>query len=114
MEIFISIVLLKLQPTPREVQWIGKNTIQVYHCGEKEYKILTKIKRGPNKLNVVKIEDMFGDDVTKTIQPYMGPNEDWHRIPYTLDDFEQERLTFVLQNGDKKTIENTNTILPIF
>lgn len=114
MEILISIVLLKLQPTPRQVRRIGKNTIQVYHCGEREYRILTKVKRGPNKLNVVKIEDTFGNDVTETIQPYMGPNEDWHRISYTLDDFKQEKLTFILQNGEKKTIQNTDAILPVF
>lgn len=113
-EILISIVFLKLKPTPKQLQCIGKNTIQVYHCGEKEYKILTKIKRGPNKFNVVKIEDIFGDDVTKTIQPYMGPNEDWHRIPYTLGDFEQDKLTFILQNGERRTIEDINDILPIF
>lgn len=113
-EILISIIFLKLQPRPREVDCIGRNTIQVYRCGEKEYKILTKVKRGPNKLNVVKIEDVFGDNITQKIQPYMGPNEDWHRISYKLGDFEQEKLTFILQNGEKITVENTNDILPIF
>ena len=114
MEIIVSIILLKLKPTPRPIQNLGKNTIQEYRCGEKEYKILTKIKRGPNKLNVVKIQNIFGEDITQSIQPYMGPNEDWHRIPYTLTDFEQEQLTFLLQNGEKRTIENKKEILPNF
>lgn len=113
-EIVLAVFMIKLENPPKMSQTIGKNLIQEYTYADKEYKILTKIKRGPNKFKITKIEDEYGHDVTKVMKSFLGPNEDWHRIPYTLKDFEKQKLIFFLHEGETCVIEDKNISLPVF
>jgi hypothetical protein len=105
---------LKLETPSKPVKRIGKHMVHEYNYGGKDFCVLSKIKRGPNKLRVTKVEDESGNDVTVEMKAFMGPNEDWHRIPYTLEDFGREKLCFTLDDGETSIVESRTTILPIF
>lgn len=113
-EIILSIAYIKLQNEKKILEQIGKYTVYDYYVGERQYKILSKIKRGPNKYKVVGVQDDNGNDITEDVKSFLGPNEDWHRIPYTLQDFEWKRMTFFLQNEETVVVEDPNQILPSF
>lgn len=113
-EIVLSILVIKMQ-SPKEVtEQIGKFNVYHYSVGEKHYKILSLAKRGPNKFNVYRVEGDNGKDITETMKEFLGPNEDWHKIPYRLKDFELEKMTFFLQNGETRILENADELLPTF
>lgn len=78
-----------------------KHFIVNYKINNKNYKMIVKIKKGPNNIYTVLKDD--GDEITNKILPYLGPNHDWsHNInPHTYF-FPNEKITINYTNG--KTI----------
>ena len=83
-EIVLSILVIKMQ-SPKEVtEQIGKFNVYHYSVGEKHYKILSLVKRGPNKFNVYRVEGDNGKDIT----------EKKERIPRTERGLAQNTIPF--------------------
>lgn len=80
----------------------GKYEIQ-YILHDQIYKIKTKKKRGPRKIEWV--EDETGADVTKRFFSYLGPNEDFHGIPLSPHDLSYKSLRIHYRNGNSVYIE---------
>ena len=95
---------LYLETTQEQrVQKIGFNKIQIkYNYRGKSYYILSSIPRGPlsKKINIHKICNAEGKDVTGNILPFLGPNFDWHNLSYTPNDFNEDTLKFILDNNE--------------
>jgi hypothetical protein len=75
----------------------GKNmTIFSYYHRGKQYKIAMKTKRlGPDE--IVQVLDSQGTDLTSTVLPYMGPNQDFHAyLEYPID---LKDLVYITRTG---------------
>lgn len=101
--IFLCLKLYIEMKQERKVQKIGFNKIQIeYNYKGKSYYILSDIPRGPSstKIKVVSILNADGNDITGNVAPFLGPNCDWHNIPYTPNDFNETLLQFVFDNNE--------------
>lgn len=74
----------------------------------KTYKIRIPYKRGPSKYRAFLNHEQ---NITSKIMPYVGPNDDFHNIPYTPNDFGYDHLTIEYSNGTIKQIEENSSIL---
>lgn len=89
---------------------IGKNLYEIeYTINCKPYRFLVKYKTGPSKYK--KFLQSSGQDVSDRIFPFLGPNDDFHRIAYAPKDFGYETLTVEYLNGDVREFKVHDTIL---
>lgn len=98
-----------VEPPPTiNITKISKSRILVeYTFNKNTYKFFANLRRGPS--NVVEMRD--GDsDVTATILPYLGPNEDWHGMKVTPGDMGLNSLTIMDVMGDETTYEKDQVI----
>ena len=84
--------------------------IEYEYCGNK-YKLHTKFKRGPNKKRIKFVQNENSEDVSEKVEPYMGPNEDFHGIQYTCKDFNFEYLKFFTTEEDYQEFRNDEIIV---
>lgn len=80
----------------------GRYEIQ-YVLHDKIYRIKTKHKRGPKKIEWV--EDETGKDVTERFNSYLGPNEDFHGTPLSPHDLAYKSLRIHYRDGSSVYIE---------
>lgn len=104
-KVFGIFMLLKVSQSLNKTVLIegnGKYEIQ-YILHDKVYRIRTRHKRGPKKIEWV--EDEFGHDVTDRFFSYLGPNEDFHGNPLSPHDLEYKSLRIHYRNGNSVYIE---------
>jgi len=82
--------------------------ILTYVINGKVYKMVIVIKKGPS--TILLISDENNNDVTNSIIPYFGPNDNWHHSTFTPSFFHKKELTFQLYDGTEKTY-NENEII---
>lgn len=96
------------------VKKIGKNKFEItYILNEQEYKFIINGKKGPK--SIINIKDENDNDVTLQIEPYLGPQEDFHGNVFTPISLGYEKLTFELVGGkqlsfDKYTVMTIENI----
>lgn len=82
---------------------IGKNRYEIeytIHC--KTYRFQTAYSQGPSKY--MKFMQNESVDVSDKIFPYVGPSDDFHRIPYTPANLGCSNLTVHYRNGEVKQV----------
>ena len=115
--IFFCIRLYLDTMQERKVQKIGFNKIQIkYLYKGKPYYIFSQVPRGPlsREKKLISIKNGDGKDVTKYIVPFLGPNNDWHNIPYTPNDFNENTLQFLFENNEPVIIKEDESLLSFF
>ncbi len=91
-----------LQKINRTVQQTGMNKYEIsYVIHGKVYKMVAKVRRGPRR--VLQVIDEEDNDVTELIDPYLGPNGDFHNSYITPNFFSKEILIFNLGDGETKS-----------
>ncbi len=91
-----------LQKINRTVHRTGMNKYEIsYVIHGKVYKMVAKVRRGPAR--VLQVIDENDNDVTDLIDPYLGPNGDFHNSCITPNFFSKKILTFNLENGETKS-----------
>lgn len=104
--ILTTLYISLIQYLNTTVTRISKDEYEVrYVIGGRLYAMRVKPHRG--RPWVTKITDSEGNDVTKEIRPYMGPQYDWHGNTFASHDFGHSELTFTLQHGSVHTEQGT-------
>lgn len=103
-----DIVKIKFFPEKKNIELITNNKICInYTFSGKNYKLLSKIKRGPKK-ETLEFFDENKENITDKIIPFYGPNNDWHQIEYCPNDFLLNKVTIkkndVIYNFEKMDI----------
>ena len=80
-----------------------------YVINGKTYKMIVKPARGPRK--VLLVSDDTSEDISYTIFPYLGPEENFHGKVYTPRFFEYNELIFEMSNGDEKIFKIDDDII---
>lgn len=109
---------LRFFPTPPvkdtiEITPQGRNHIRVtYTYRNQVYSFITKVRRGPSSLGVVRCGD---DDVSEKIREFSGPGDDYHGIRYTprMLGF-YEPLVFVDLMGDETVYELDDSLVKVY
>ena len=112
-----------------QIMYIGRSYLTQYliklHCIEvkkhvydieymihfNRYRIRVNYKHGPPPFDTFLTKD--GTDITSDILPYMGPNQDFHGITYTPNDFGYEEIIVESENGDKRTFQKDESLLDL-
>lgn len=87
----------------------GKNLYEIeysIHC--QRYRMLVRFRPGPRRIRkfTLRHDDDHEEDVTDTVMPYFGPNQDFHGTVYTPRDFGFETaITMHLMNGTPCTFQ---------
>lgn len=85
------------------------NIILSYVINGKLYKIVVGQKKGPVPVSSVIDED--GTDMTGTILPFYGPNQDWHKRVFTPCFWNRRKLVFTMNTGETKTFFTDDPII---
>jgi hypothetical protein len=85
-----------------------KTVIVSYVINGKLYRMVERTKRGPT--NVLLVIDQDSNDVSDTILPFMGPNQDWHGREFIPSFWGKQSLTFELASGEQKTFTTDEII----
>lgn len=91
----------------------GRSHIQVtYTYRTQKYSFLTKVRRGPASLGVVRCGE---EDVSEKIRSFSGPGEDYHGIRYTprMLGFEQP-LVFTDLLGEERIYELDDPLVNVY
>ena len=98
MKIVGSLVFVYLtQNIDKTVKCIGFNHYEItYIIKGKVYKLRVKPTRLSKLLQVINDKN---EDVTREIEPYLGPGEKFHGRDYKPRDFKQKTLTFNMSDG---------------
>lgn len=111
-DVLYNIIKIKFENKEKQVYRISPNSICVEYeyCGQK-YKLNTKFKKGPNKKRIKLIKNENEENVLEKVEPYLGPNEDFHGIPYTCKDFNFEYLKFFRTEDEYQEFRNDEIIV---
>jgi hypothetical protein len=99
---------IKHEPHPRL-----KHSYYVSYVFEgNTYTLLIKKRRGPRHICAIYGNETGEEprDVYNHIRQFLGPNFDFHNIPYTPSCFKLDSITFCFDNGDTKTFSGNETI----
>jgi hypothetical protein len=80
-----------------------------YQIHLKQYKIRVQHKKGPSIYQ--HFFDQDGNNITYDILPYLGPNQDFHGISYTPNDFGHTKIIVEYQDGEKRSFEKDDGII---
>lgn len=98
-----------LQKINKSVVKVDKNKYELtYFLNNKFYKINVYIKKGPKR--VIQVYDNDLNDITDIMEPYLGPNEDFHKPTLTPESFNTESVTFNLADGTNISFYNKEYI----
>lgn len=89
---------------------IRKNVYEIeytIHC--KTFRFHTHYKPTPSKYHKFMKDD--STDISDIIFPFVGPNDDFHRIPYTPKCFGYDSMTILYLNGDKRFVDGHEYLL---
>ena len=114
--LWVSISMVAKMYWMNFIQWandsikhIDKKTFTIsYVLNGKLYTMVVKPNRGPS--SVLLVTDSEHNDVTSTIVPYLGPNEQWHKRVFTPEFWNKEELVFEMSSGDTKTFSRGDII----
>jgi hypothetical protein len=110
-EIYNSIIYIYI------VQYLFRNSIMMdrhvydiqYCINYRPYRFRICYKRGPSKfLQFINDKD---EDISMQMFEYVGPNDDFHLISYTPNDFNLESLTINYTNGNVHTFSRYEVIV---
>lgn len=98
------------------IQYVCTNTKMIkkglyeieYTIHLKTYKIQIPYKRGPSKYRSFFSHEQ---NITSKIIPYVGPNDDFHNVLYTPNDFGYDTLTIEYSDGTIKKLSGDTPIL---
>ena len=103
--LYISVV----QELNKTVVRLDKNTYEVsYTIGGILYKVHIRAKRGPKTL--IQALDENDNDITDTMQAYLGPLENFHGNTFTPEFFAKKEITLSLSSGCDKTFGINDTL----
>ena len=105
-----DVIKIKFFPEKKNVELVGNNKICInYTFSGKNYKLISRIKRGPKK-ETVEFFNENEENITDKIFPFYGPNNDWHQIKYCPNDFSLEELNVKIreQNYNFKKMDIIN------
>lgn len=103
--------MMLYQKVQKNVLLIRREEYDVlYVLHEQLYKIRVHAKRGPHQRKILQVINENDEDVTVDIQPYLGPQEDFHGILYEPSIIGYKQLTFNLNDGTSKTFEKGQEI----
>lgn len=95
--------------THSELEELAKGVYSLpYHYHGKLYRVLIKIQRGPKRVS--RIEDEYGEDVTETVCPFLGPDEQCHRQSLTPGDLGYDQLELTLVDETSRVFERDDNI----
>jgi len=114
--IWISIKLICESLYINLIQYLNKSLIKIdknnyeltYVINGKLYRILVKIKRGPNP--ILQIISESSEDVTDIISPYIGPQYNWHGNKLTPANLGYKTLIFELSDSTEKIYSESQII----
>ena len=72
------------------------------------YKMIIDSPKGPKKF--IQIIDNDDEDITDILEPYIGPNSDFHNKKTTPADFKYKNLTFNMTDGSTLFFEKNDII----
>jgi hypothetical protein len=89
------------------IQYLNTSVVKItkgryiisYVVNGKMYKMVVKPLRGPSPILQIINDNM--EDVTEDIIPYLGPDNDFHKINYNPVFFNYDYLTFEMSNGNQ-------------
>lgn len=92
---------------PSNIQFIDdKHAILTFNIGDKVYKNVFRIKKGP--IGILSILDENSVDITELVLPFYGPGHDWNKKAFTPAFWKKKKLMFELSTGEQKVF-NENT-----
>jgi hypothetical protein len=86
----------------------NKTVIVSYVLNGKLYRMVVRPRKGPT--NVLLITDEDDEDVSDTVLPFMGPNQDWHYKEFSPSFWNKKSLTFEMSTGLQKTFSENQKI----
>lgn len=94
MELVLKAVVINLlQKMYKSIEKVDKNKyILTYYLKGRTYKVVVSTRQGPSK--IFQVLDKDDNDVTDVVEPYLGPNEDFHGLRVTPGDLGYDRLVF--------------------
>jgi len=108
--IFKRLYLYFIQYMNNSVVKIDKNSYEVsYVINNKIHKMIVKPSRGPR--TILKVLDEEETDITDEIEPFFGPNHDFHKQNITPKFFNKQKIIFHKYNGDKDIFEDEEQIV---
>lgn len=106
LQVFYISLIQKLNKSLHPVN--NRTYLLTYTINGNLYKIYIDKRRGPTK--VLLIIDKNNNDITQLIEPYLGPNQDFHNRKFTPQKLGYDQLTFHLSDGSNK-IYNENDVI---
>lgn len=108
-QIVFKIYIFKLLQMENPIQkYDNKNIVLTYIYNDNIYKILIRTLKGPPLIERVINEK--GIDISKEINPYLGPNYDFHQRKFTPSFWGQNQLIFYYSNSVVKSFESDEVI----
>ena len=86
----------------------GTLTVSYKYKGN-EYKFVVKKGGGPSK--IFDVRNGNGDVIRKKIEPFMGPNEDFHGHSFSPLSFEEDEILFETMFGERKIFRGDEQIV---
>lgn len=101
---------LKLQT---EDNYTSLEYYDVKKVGIKDKKYIYLFNEKLRSNDVIIFTDEFGNDITRYLEPYLGPMQNFHGVPLTPRDFNHKKIT-IFRDGDvclSKTFQETEPML---
>jgi hypothetical protein len=112
MLIYQSILYRITQKLNKTVVKKGKKYEITYYINGSRYKMLVNQRKGPKDvLQVIGNKNMIDDDVSHMVEPYIGPHYDFHGGNFTPSFFEQDKLTFLMADGEDLSFNKDEKIV---
>lgn len=86
----------------------NKNIEVNYILKGRHYKFITSNPSGPNK--ILLITDENDNDLTHMLNPYIGPDYNFHNKKFTPDFWSKKRLSFQMSDGSTLDYNQHDTI----
>ena len=98
-----------LQYCNSSVVQLDKKTYEIsYVINGKLHTILIKSKKGPRK--VLLVSDETQSDISYLVEPYLGPEENFHGSKITPKFFKRKEIVLELSNGVEKIFKENDKI----
>lgn len=93
----------------RNSKSIGNHLYEIQYCiNYRYYRFRVPYKKGPRKY--LQFIDDTDQDISYEMFEYVGPNDDFHRIPYKPEDFGLSSITVNYTDGNTKTFQKDEII----
>ena len=107
----VILYMMLYQKLQKNVVVVKKEEYDIlYVLHEQLYKIRVHAKRGPYHKRILQVINENDEDVTVDVQPYLGPQEDFHGLLYEPAIIGYKQLTFNMDDGTTKSFESGQVI----